>query len=176
MVFVSAPESSLWVTFAKSWVRLKHLLSTVGFEHGLSGLDGVLLRNVNGEMYVTPAKAKVTEFKSEVLKIPERLGAGVDMRLSLEAVVVAFGFKHHGDPVVSCVMRWLFMAFAIYILHGFCILSRLYRAGKMPAARDKKKIWFDGRKKEIRLFICGSYNILFSDHAVFPVAVNKNTY
>ena len=70
---------------------------------------------------MTSAEAKVAEFKPEVFKIPERLGAGVDMRLLFETVVVAFGFKHHGHPVVSCVNRLLFMATAIYILHiVFC--------------------------------------------------------
>lgn len=119
MVFVPAPKSTSWVAFVETWVRFEHLLGTVGFEHDLSGLDGVLPRNVNWEVHVTSAKTEVAEFKPEAFEIPERLGAGVDMGLLLEAVVVAFGLEHHGDPVVSCVMRWLFMALAIYILHGF---------------------------------------------------------
>jgi hypothetical protein len=119
MVLVTAPESTTWVALSEPWVHLKQLLGTVGFEHDLSGLNGVLFRDVDWEMHVTSAKAEVAEFKPEVFEFPERLGAGVDMRLLLEAVVVAFGFEHHGDPVVSCVMRWLFMASAIYILHGF---------------------------------------------------------
>ncbi len=43
----------------------------------------------------------------------------------------------------------------------------------MPAARDKKRVWFAGRKREMRLFICGSYAVA-SDRAVFPVATIKN--
>ena len=135
MVFVSAPESTPWVAFVKSRVRLKHLPSTVGFEHGLGGLDGVLFRDVDREMHVTSAKSKVAEFKPEAFKIPECLGAGVNMRLFFKTIVVALGLEHHGHPVVSCVMRWLFMATAIYILHGFCFLSRRYRAGeRLPRA------------------------------------------
>ena len=71
---------------------------------------------------MTSAEAEVAEFKSEAFEIPERLGAGVDMGLFLETVVVAFGFKHHRDPVVSGVDRWLFMATANninYINHSF---------------------------------------------------------
>jgi len=117
MVFVSAPESTPWVAFVKSRVHLKHLSCTVGFEHGLSGLNGVLFRDVDREMHVTSAKAKVAEFKPEAFKIPERLGAGVDMRLFFKTVVVAFGLKHHGDPVVSCVRRWLFIASAVFNFH-----------------------------------------------------------
>ena len=105
MVFVSAPESASRVALVKSGVRLEHLLGTVGFEHGLSGLDGVFFRDVDREVHVTSAKAEVEEFKPEAFEISERLGTGVDMGLFLEAVVVAFGLEHHGDPVVSCVIR-----------------------------------------------------------------------
>jgi hypothetical protein len=105
VVFISAPESTSWIAFAEPGMRLRHLLGTVGFEHGLSGLDGVFLRDVDREVHVTSAEAEVAEFKPEVFEISERLGAGVDMGLFLEAVVVAFGFEHHGDPVVSGVMR-----------------------------------------------------------------------
>ena len=42
----------------------------------------------------------------------------------------------------------------------------------MPAARDKKVIVYL-EKKEMRLFICGSYAIA-SDLAVFSVAVKNN--
>jgi len=117
MVFVSAPESTPWVAFVKSRVHLEHLLGTIGFKHGISGLNGVFLRNIDREMHVTSAKTEVAEFKPEAIKIPERLGAGVDMRLFFKTVVVAFGLKHHGDPVVSCVSRWLFIASAVFSFH-----------------------------------------------------------
>jgi len=123
MVFVSAPETTAWIALAESRVRLKHSLGTVGFKHGFSGLDGVLLRDVNWEVDVTSAEAEVAEFEPEVFQIPERLDAGVNMRLFFETVVVAFGFKHHGHPIVSCVNRWLFMATAHYIYHIFFLLS-----------------------------------------------------
>ena len=117
-MLVPAPESTSRVPLAESRVHIKHPLGTVGFEHGLGGLDGVLLGDIDREMHVTSAEAEVAEFKPESFEIPKRLGAGIDMRLPLEAVVVAFGFEHHGDPVVSCVSRWLFIASAIFILHS----------------------------------------------------------
>jgi len=136
-VFVPTPESTPWVAFVKSRVRLKHLPSTVGFEHGLSGLNGVLFRDVDGEMHVTSPKAEVAEFKPESFEIPERLGAGVNLRLFFKTIVVAFGLEHHGHPVVSCVMRWLFMATAIYILHGF--VSCRASVGQANACRARQK-------------------------------------
>ena len=93
------------VALAEPRVRLKHLFCTVGFEYGLSSFNGELLGNIDWEMHVISAKAEIAEFKSEAFEIPERLGRGFDMGLLPEAVVVAFGLKHHGDPVVSCVMR-----------------------------------------------------------------------
>ena len=104
-MFVPAPESTAGVALVESGVSLEHFLGTVGFEHGLCGFDGVLFRDVDGEVYVASAKAEVAEFKPEAFEISERLDAGVDVGLLLEAVVVAFGLKHHGDPVVPCVMR-----------------------------------------------------------------------
>ena len=105
MVLVAAPEITTRVALAEPWVHFKHLLGTVGFEHGLSGLNGILLGNIDWEMHVISAKAEIAEFKSEAFEIPERLGAGVDMGLLPEAVVVAFGLKHHGHPIVPRVMR-----------------------------------------------------------------------
>jgi len=147
MVFVSTPETTTWVAFAESRVRFKHLFCAVGFEYGFSGLNGILFRYIYWEMHVASAEAKVAEFKSKSFKIPERLGAGVDMRLFFETVIVAFGFKHHGHPVVSCVNRLLFMATAIYILHiVFCSCRVLI--GQARACRTRqKRVWFDGRKK-----------------------------
>ena len=138
MVFVSAPESAPWVPLAESGMLLEHLSRAVGFEHGLSGLNGVLLRNIDREMHVTSAKTEVAEFKPEAFKIPERLGAGVDMRLFFKTVVVAFGLKHHGDPVVSCVSRWLFIASATYITHLNIFSCRTFR-GQAKACRTRQK-------------------------------------
>ena len=105
MMFIAAPETTKRVAPAASWVHFKHLFGTVGFEHGLSGLNGILLGNIDWEMHVISAKAEIAEFKSEAFEIPERLGTGVNMRLLPEAVVVAFGLKHHGHPIVTCFMR-----------------------------------------------------------------------
>ena len=137
-MFVSTPESTSLVTFAESGVCLKHLSGTIGFKHGLGGLNGVLLRDINRDMYVISAKSKVAEFKSKSFKIPERLGAGIDMRLFFETVEVAFGFKHHGHPVVSCVNRWLFMATANYIYHTIFCSCRV-REGQANACRTRQK-------------------------------------
>jgi hypothetical protein len=107
------------VALAESRVRLKHLFCTIGFKHGLSGLDGVLFRDVYREMHVTSAKTKVAEFKPEAFKILERLGTGIEMRLFFETVVVVFSFKHHGHPIVSCINRWFFKTSATYYIHIF---------------------------------------------------------
>ena len=138
MVFISAPESATWVTLAKPRVRLKHLPAAVGFEHGFGGLEGIFLRDVDREMNVTSAKAKVAEFKPESFKISKRLGAGVDMRLFFKTVEVAFGFKHHGHPVISCVNRWLFIASATYITHTKFFSCRTLR-GQANACRVRQK-------------------------------------
>jgi hypothetical protein len=119
MVFVPTPEATARISFVESRVRLEHLLTAVGFKHSFRSLNGVLFRDVHWEVNVTSAKAEITELKPEAFEIPERLGASVDMRLLLEAVVVAFGFKHHSHPVVSGVNRWFFMATAIYTIHIF---------------------------------------------------------
>jgi len=130
-MLVPAPEPTSRVPLAESGMFLEHLSQTVGFEHGLGGLDGAILGDVDREMHVTSAEAEVAEVKPESFEIPERLGAGVDMRLFFKTHIVAFGLEHHGDPVVSCVSQWLFIASAIFILHSNeFLLSHLYRAGE----------------------------------------------
>jgi hypothetical protein len=49
----------------------------------------------------------------------ERSDAGIDVALFSEVSVSVMSGKHHGDPVVSCVMHWLFIASATYIIHSF---------------------------------------------------------
>ena len=142
MVFVAAPETAAWVAFAESGVRLEHPPGAVGFEHGLSGLDGVPFGDVDGEVDVASAVAEVAEFEPEAFELPERLGARVDARLFLEAVVVAFGFEHHGHPVVAGVTRKLFRATARYVnLHKlFSPVAPVQGAGGTPArARQKQR-------------------------------------
>jgi len=70
VVLVPAPESATRVALAKTWVRLKHSRSAVGFEHGFSGLDGVPFGDVDGEVDVATAVAEVAEFEPEAFEIP----------------------------------------------------------------------------------------------------------
>ena len=138
MVLVAAPETTTRVALAEPRVHFKHLLGTVGFKHGLSGLNGILLGNIDREMHVISAKAEIAEFKSEAFEIPERLGAGVNMRLLPEAVVVAFGLKHHRHPVIPGVTRNLFRATARYILQNVSLPVAPFR-GQAIACRVRQK-------------------------------------
>jgi len=81
-------------------------------------------------MDMNTGEAELTELKPKRFEFTESLGAGVDVGLFSETVVSTFGVKFHGDPVVSCVMRWLFIASATYIFHIFFVSCRtVYRAG-----------------------------------------------
>ena len=62
-------------------------------------------------------KTELTKFKPKWFKFTESVDAGVDVRLFSEAVVPAFGVELHRDPIISCVMRQLFIASATYIFH-----------------------------------------------------------
>jgi len=106
------------------------MVSAVSMEYFLGDIDW--------KMHMTSAKSEVAEFKSKSFKILKRLGAGVDMRLFFKTVEVAFGFKHHGHPVVSCVNRWLFMATAIYIYHTNFFSCRVF-VGQAKACRTRQK-------------------------------------
>ena len=92
-------------------------------------------------MHVNPTEAKLTELESERFEFTESLGAGVDVGLFSETVVSALGVKFHGYPVVSCVMRWLFIASATYsfILFFAPVAPFIGQAGQ-PAACDKTEI------------------------------------
>ena len=68
-------------------------------------------------MHVNACKTEFTELESERFQFTESLGASVDVGLFSETVESTLGVKFHGDPVVPCVMRWLFMATAVYIFH-----------------------------------------------------------
>jgi hypothetical protein len=70
-------------------------------------------------MDVNRSKTKLTELEPKPFEFAKSLSAGIDVGLFSETVVPAFGVKLHGYPVVSCVMRWLFIATATYILHSF---------------------------------------------------------
>ena len=137
-MLISAPESTTGVSFSKSRVCFKHPFRAIWLQHNLCNLYRVLFRDVYRDVYVASAEAEVAELKPESFEIPECLGAGVDMGLLLEAVVVAFGFEHHGHPVVSCVMRWLFMATANYVYHIIFFSCRTFR-GQANACRVRQK-------------------------------------
>ena len=62
-------------------------------------------------------ETEFTKLETKAFQIMERLNAGVDVALFSEVPVSVVRGKHHGDPVVSCVSRWLFIATAIYIFH-----------------------------------------------------------
>jgi len=67
---------------------------------------------------VNASEAKLTELESERFEFTESLGASVDVGLFAETVVSALGVKLHGDPVVSCVMRWLFSRVENWFTHS----------------------------------------------------------
>jgi len=50
-------------------------------------------------------KIEVTEFKSKVFQDTECFDAGVDIDLLSKTIISVVGDKHHGHPVVSCVIR-----------------------------------------------------------------------
>ena len=169
---VPTPEPAAWVSFPEAREGFEHFPGCVGFEHDLSGFDGVPLRDVDQEVYVVEGEAEVAELEPEAFQVKERLDAEVDVDLLSKTVVSVVGDEHHRHPVIAGVTRNLFRATAIYIYHiVFC--SCRVREGRANARRTRQnRVWFCWRKKEMRLFICGSYAVA-SDHAVFPVATIK---
>ncbi len=83
----------------------KHFFRAVGFEGDLSILNGISFGDVDLEMDMVFGKAEFAEFKSKSFEVSESLGAGVDVALFFEVSVSVVGGKHHGNPVVPCVMR-----------------------------------------------------------------------
>jgi len=130
MMFVPTPKTTTRAPFPKSRMLFKHFLSTMGLQHDFCLFKRIALGDIYLEMYVNPTEAKLTELESERFEFTESLGAGVDVGLFSETVVSTFGVKFHGYPVVSCVMRWLFIASATYSFHiVFCSCRTVYRAG-----------------------------------------------
>ena len=126
-MFVSAPETAAWIQFPEARMALEYLFCTMGFEHDFSILDGIPLRNVDLEMDMNSSKTKLAELESKPFKFTKSLGAGIDVGLFAETVVPAFGVKLHRDPVVACVMRWLFIASATYIFHIMNFSCRTFK-------------------------------------------------
>ena len=173
MVFVPAPETTTRVAFPEARKDFKHFPGSIGLEDDLCGLDRVLLWNVHQEVYVVECEAEVAELEPEAFQAEECLDADVDVDLFSEAVVSVVSDEHHGHPVVAGVTRNLFRATANYILHKDFFSCRV-REGQANACRTRQnRVWFSWRKKEMRLFICGSYAVA-SDRAVFPVATIKS--
>ena len=88
------------------------------------------------------SETELPKLESERFEFTESLGAGVDVGLFSETVVSTFGVKFHGYPVVSCVMRWLFIASATYIFHIVFFSCRTFigQADSLPRATKKKSV------------------------------------
>ena len=82
-------------------------------------MDGVPLWDVDLKMYMVFGEAEFAELKAKAFQVMERLDTGVDVALFSEVAVSVVCRNHHGYPVVSCVMRQLFIASANYIFHIF---------------------------------------------------------
>jgi hypothetical protein len=118
MVFVAAPKTTARVPFSESWKGFKYFPGGVGFEHDLSGLDGVPFRDVHQEVDVVESEAKVAELEPKAFQIEERLDADVNVDMFSETVVPVVGDEHHGHPVIAGVTRNLFRVIANYIFHN----------------------------------------------------------
>jgi hypothetical protein len=92
-------------------------------------------------------KTKVAELKPKPFQIMERLDAGVDVDLFSKTIISVVSDEHHRHPVIAGVTRNLFRATAIYKIHIFYLPVAPLKSRQMPAACDKKHIWFDWRKK-----------------------------
>lgn len=84
-------------------------------------------------MHINTPESELPKLEPESFEFTESLGAGVDVGLFSETIVSALGVKFHGDPVVSCVMRWLFKASAIYIFRIVFLLLSHYLLGRLDS-------------------------------------------
>jgi hypothetical protein len=130
MMFIPAPKTVTWIQFPEPRVLFEHPFRTVRLEHNLCLFKRIALGNIYLEMHVNASETELPKLESERFEFTESLGAGVDVGLFSETVVSTFGVKFHGYPVVSCVMRWLFIASATYIFHTvFYSCHTVYWAG-----------------------------------------------
>ena len=149
MVFVAAPETAAWVSFPEPRMHFKHHFRAIRLQHTLCSFYRVLFWDVHWEVNMTSSKSKITKFKSKPFEISKCLGACIDMRLFLKTAVITFGFKHHGHPIVPGVMRWLFIASAIFNFHSNeFLLSHLYRAGECLPRATKRRYSLTGEKRD----------------------------
>jgi hypothetical protein len=66
-------------------------------------------------MDMVPGEPEIPKHVPIAFQLVERLRTRINMLLFLEAVIVAFGFEHHGHPVIAGVTRNLFRASATCI-------------------------------------------------------------
>src|SRR4030042_3274070 len=149
MVFIAAPETATRVSFPKPGMHFKHHFRAIRLQHTLCFFYRVLFWDVHWEVNMTSSESKITKFKSKPFEISKCLGASIDMRLLLKTVVITFGFKHHGHPIVPCVMRQLFIVTTTYIFHIFFSSCRtIYRAGEGLPRATKRRYSLTGEKRD----------------------------
>jgi len=148
-MLVPAPESTAWVSLSEAREVLKHFLGRIGFEHDLSGLNGVLFWDVHQEMDMVECKAEFPELKTETFQVVERLEKGFDIDLFSKTVIPVVGDEHHGHPVITGVTRNLFRAIANYIYHTIFFSCRTFRgqAKCLPRA-TKNRYSLIGEKRD----------------------------
>jgi len=170
IMLISTPKPTAWIPLSKPWKTLKHLLSSMRFQHDLRGLHGVSFRDVHKEMYMVQGETKITELKPKSFQVMERLDTGVDIELLSKTVISVMGDKHHRHPVIAGVTRNLFRATAIYNIHVFFSCRAVKVAGDclLHATKKESFIW---RKKDTTFHLRVFHFV--SDHAVFPVATIK---
>lgn len=102
--------------------------------------DAVLFWQVDLEVYVISSKADSSEFEAESFQLSKGFFARVYVTLFEKTVVATLGWEHHGDPVVSRVVRKFFnTANAILTRHFF---SRTpVKGGARSAARVLELFW-----------------------------------
>src|SRR4030043_1086597 len=148
MMFVSTPKSTVWISFSEPRMLFKNLLCTIGFQHDLRILNRVPFRNINLEVNMNTCKTKLPEFKPKPFEFTKSLSTSIDVGLFSEAIVSAFGVKLHCDPVVPCVIRWLFIVSATYIFHRIFFSCRTFighTLSGVPRA-TKKRYGLSGEK------------------------------
>ena len=101
-------------------------------------MNGVPLWDVDLEMYMVFSEAEFAELKAKSFEVSERLDTGIDVTLFPEITVPVVCRKHHSYPIVSCVMRQLFIASAIYIFHRIFFSCRTF-IGQANACRVRQK-------------------------------------
>jgi hypothetical protein len=89
-------------------------------------------------------EAEFAELKTETFQFPKCFYTGVNMTLFSEVSISIMCRKHHRYPVVSCVMRQLFIASATYIFHNFEFSCRIFigqTLSGLPRATKKDIGW-----------------------------------